>query len=206
MAFAQISGARLPLCSPRIRGVVFTTLQDSNNATDRLLARPQEGLCRGASTLRISPRAGHQLHSCLVTTVAGLPPASQIRFPGRTRSQTTSASARSPDSSHPQAVGRKASQDDPSPSLRPHYRAVIATTVRSAPVPRITTLPLADLLLGVLAPDDQPQATTAPLAVVPSGRQVPEFRTRAQITLAPPFMPDTHLASQQAPARLVPGQ
>src|ERR1035438_443991 len=41
---------------------------------------------------------------------------------------------------------------------------------------------------------------------VPSGRQVPEFRTRAQITLAPPFMPDTHLASQQAPARLVPGQ
>jgi hypothetical protein len=41
---------------------------------------------------------------------------------------------------------------------------------------------------------------------VPSGRQVPEFRTRAQTTLAPPFMPDTHLASQQAPARLVPGQ
>ena len=41
---------------------------------------------------------------------------------------------------------------------------------------------------------------------VPSGRQVPEFRTRARITLAPPSMPDTHLASQQAPARLVPGQ
>jgi hypothetical protein len=96
MAFAQISGARLPLCSPRIRGVVFTTLQDSNNATDRSLARPQKGLCRGASTLRISPRAGHQLHSCLVTTVAGLPPASQIRFPGRTKSQTTSASTRRP--------------------------------------------------------------------------------------------------------------
>ena len=40
----------------------------------------------------------------------------------------------------------------------------------------------------------------------PSGRQVPEFRTRARITLAPPSMPDTHLASQQAPARLIPGQ
>jgi len=39
-----------------------------------------------------------------------------------------------------------------------------------------------------------------------SGRQVPEFRTRARTTLAPPFMPDTHLASQQAPARPFPGQ
>ena len=30
-------------------------------------------------------------------------------------------------------------QDDPSPSLQPHYRAFMATTDRSAPVPRITT-------------------------------------------------------------------
>ena len=41
---------------------------------------------------------------------------------------------------------------------------------------------------------------------VPSGRQVLPFHPRAQITLAPPSMPDTHLASQQAPARLLPGQ
>src|SRR5450755_2318333 len=52
-----------------------TTLQDSIHATDRLLARPQKGLCHDASTLRISPRAGHQLHGCLAITVAGLPPA-----------------------------------------------------------------------------------------------------------------------------------
>ncbi len=32
---------------------------------------PQRSLCRDASTLRISPRAGHQLHGCLVITVAG---------------------------------------------------------------------------------------------------------------------------------------
>src|SRR5205823_2365837 len=49
----------------------------------------------------------------------------------------------SPGSSHPQAVDLKASPDDPSPSLQPDYRAFTATTGRSAPVPRITTLPLA---------------------------------------------------------------
>src|ERR1019366_10349046 len=81
----------------------------------------------------------------------------------------SSASARSPGPSRVTAVDRQASQDDPSPSLQPHYRAFIATTVRSAPAPRIATLPLADLLLGVLAPDDQPQATTAPLAGRPIG-------------------------------------
>jgi hypothetical protein len=36
------------------------------------------------ATLRISPRAGHQLHGCLVTTVAGPPPASRTQLPGRT--------------------------------------------------------------------------------------------------------------------------
>jgi hypothetical protein len=61
-----------------------TTLQDSLQATDHALARPPRGLCRGASTLRISPRAGHQLHGCLVTTVAGPPPASRTQLPGRT--------------------------------------------------------------------------------------------------------------------------
>ena len=43
-----------------------------------------KGLCRDASALRISPRAGHQLHGCLVITVAGLPPASRTQLPGRT--------------------------------------------------------------------------------------------------------------------------
>ena len=45
------------------------------------LLDPSKGLCRDASTHRISPRAGHQLHGCLVTTVAGLPPASRIQLP-----------------------------------------------------------------------------------------------------------------------------
>ena len=40
--------------------------------------------------------------------------------------------------------------------------------------------------LGVLAPDNQPQATTAPLAGRPIGAQVHTFRTRARTTLAPP--------------------
>jgi hypothetical protein len=36
----------------------------------------------------------------------------------------------------------KQDQDNPPPSLRPHYRSIIATTRRSAPLPRIGTLPL----------------------------------------------------------------
>jgi hypothetical protein len=77
---------------------------------------------------------------------------------------STSASARSPGSSHSKVVDLKVSQDDPSPSLQPHYRAFIATTRRSAPVPRITTLPLTDQLLGVLANAHSRRPILAPLA------------------------------------------
>ena len=79
MAFAALGTARLPLFPAQAGSL--TTLQDSIDATDRLLARPPRGLCRDASALWISPRAGHQLHGCLVTTVAGLPPASRIQLP-----------------------------------------------------------------------------------------------------------------------------
>ena len=68
-----------PSRSCQAAGVV-TTLQDSLDVTDRLLSRPPRGLCRDASTPWISPRAGHQLHGCLVTTAAGLPPASRIQL------------------------------------------------------------------------------------------------------------------------------
>jgi hypothetical protein len=71
---------------------------------------------------------------------------------------STSTSARSPDSSQVTAVDLEASPDDPSPSLQPHYRTSTTTTERSAPVTRITTLPLADQLLGVLAGTQKPQA------------------------------------------------
>jgi hypothetical protein len=76
MSFAQ-SGMGSAPSRLRQEGGIVTTLQDSIHATDRLLARPQKGLCHDASTLRISPRAGHQLHGCLAITVAGLPPASR---------------------------------------------------------------------------------------------------------------------------------
>jgi hypothetical protein len=51
----------------------------------------------------------------------------------------------------------KQDQDDPPPSLRPHYRGFAATTRRSAPLPRIGTLPLQFQLLGVLPYTDRPQ-------------------------------------------------
>jgi hypothetical protein len=51
----------------------------------------------------------------------------------------------------------KQDQDNPPPSLRPHYKGLTATTRRSAPLPRIGTLPLADKLLGVLPLTDPGQ-------------------------------------------------
>src|SRR5215467_2981802 len=39
-------------------------------------------------------------------------------------------------------VAHQTNPDNPPPSLQPHYRAFITTTRRSAPLPRISTLPL----------------------------------------------------------------
>src|ERR671922_763883 len=94
--------------------------------------------------------------------------------PAAWRSQTACrpASARSSGSSRVTAVDHRASPDDPSPSLQPHYRTFIATTVRSAPVPRIGTQPLADQPLGALPStgDRRPQPLHRP--PVGAGRQV----------------------------------
>ena len=68
------------------------------------------------------------------------------------------------------------------------------TTGRSAPVPRISTQPLADRPLGALPStnDRRPQPLHWPPAG--AGRQVPTFHTRARTKLAPP------------PCRTPPGQ
>ena len=119
MALAALGTARLPPFPAQARSL--TTLQDSINATDRLLARPPRGLCRGASTLWISPRAGHQLHGCLVTTVAGLPPASRIQLP-RT---------------HPRTLFRHHSRTTSSRATRQRNRAFTGT--HAPPVPGNST-------------------------------------------------------------------
>src|SRR5450755_392972 len=127
--------------------------------------------------------------------------------PAAWKSQTAcrQVSARSSGSSHVTAVDHRPSQDDPSPSLQPHYRAFIATTGRSAPAPRIATLPLADLLLGVLAPDDQPQATTTPLAGRPigtTGSRVPhKSPDHAHATIHAGHPPGQSAGSRQAPPK-----
>ncbi len=66
--------------------------------------------------------------------------------------------------------------DDPAPSLQTHYRSFITTTSRSAPVPRIGTLA-----------SRGPPAHASPL---PSGRQVPTFRTEAADQVHAASMPD----------------
>jgi hypothetical protein len=77
------------------------------------------------------------------------------------------------------------------------------TTRRSAPVPRIATLPLADLLLGVLAPDDRPQARTAPLADRPigaTGSRVPhQSPDHARATIHAGHPPGQSAGSRQTP-------
>ena len=123
-------------------------------------------------------------------------PSATLPRPAAWKSQTAcrQASARSP--AHPASprLTAQASQDDPPPSLQPHYRAFIATTGRSAPVPHIGTQPLTDQPLGVLpsTSDRRPQ----PLHWPPTGagRQVPTFHTEARTKLAPP------------PCRTPPGQ
>jgi hypothetical protein len=83
MAFALSEGTRLRLFPPRTADLLRRCRIRFKLRTARSLD-PQRSLCRDASTLRISPHAGHQLHGCLVTTVAGPPPASRTQLPGRT--------------------------------------------------------------------------------------------------------------------------
>ena len=69
----------------------------------------------------------------------------------------------------------------PHPSLRPHYRALTATTSRSAPVPRIGTLALA-----VFAACGSPSRGQKPWPSL-SGRQVLLFHASACDELTPPI-------------------
>ena len=69
----------------------------------------------------------------------------------------------------------------PAPSLRPHYRALTATTSRSAPVPRIGTLALA-----VSAACGSPPRGQLPRPSL-SGRQVLLFHASACDELTPPI-------------------
>ena len=69
----------------------------------------------------------------------------------------------------------------PAPSLRPHYRALTATTGRSAPVPRIGTLPLA-----VFAACGSPSCGQKHRPSL-SGRQVLLFHASACDELTPPI-------------------
>ena len=69
----------------------------------------------------------------------------------------------------------------PAPSLRPHYRALTATTGRSAPVPRIGTLALA-----VFAACGSPSRGQLPRPSL-SGRQVLLFHASACDELTPPI-------------------
>jgi hypothetical protein len=116
-----------------------------------------------------------------------------------------SISARSPAPSASPRLTAQTSQDDPPPSLQPHYRTFIATTRRSAPVLRIGTQPSRFRPLGVSLP-----RTTA-------GQYCATGRPRARGDRFPRSAPEPgpssrhlhaghRLASQQASSRLIPGR
>ena len=81
----------------------------------------------------------------------------------------------------PRRVDLHTTVNCPAPSLRPHYRALTATTGRSAPVPRIGTLPLA-----VSAACGSPPRGQKPRPSL-SGRPVLLFHASACDELTPPI-------------------
>ena len=92
----------------------------------------------------------------------------------------------------PRTVDLQTTLNCPAPSLRPHYRALTATTGRSAPVPRIGTLALA-----VSAACGSPSRGQKPRPSL-SGRQVLLFHASACDELTPPIhrtQPGPHTAS-----------
>ena len=81
----------------------------------------------------------------------------------------------------PRRVDLQTTLNCPAPSLRPHYRALTATTSRSAPVPRIGTLALAEFAACGSPPRGQkPQPSL-------SQRQVLLFHASACDELTPPI-------------------
>ena len=92
-------------------------------------------------------------------------------------------------------VDHQTNPDDPPPSLQPHYRAFTATTRRSAPLPRIGTLPLT-VSAAWGSPFRQPASTHQP---APSRRGVPTFRASARTELAPPSCRATARAVDRYP-------
>ena len=98
----------------------------------------------------------------------------------------------------PRRVGRSGDLACPAPSLQPHYRAFIATTSRSAPVPRIGTLPptvFAAWGPPSRRPGGRPHPFQLAVRIETTGSPVPCQRLRrAHAT----YTPDTARAAQQA--------
>ena len=108
--------------------------------------------------------------------------------------------------SSPEGLTSKRPVNCPTPSLRPHYRALTATTGRSAPVPRIGTLALA--VFAACGSPSRGQKHRPSL----SGRQVLLFHASACDELTPPIHrtppgPHTGSSPTEGPPRraFVPG-
>src|SRR6266545_7691384 len=98
-------------------------------------------------------------------------------------------------------VDHKTNPDDPPPSLQPHYRAFTTTTRRSAPLPRISTLPLT-VSAAWGSPFRRPTSTQAG-AITARGSHVSRQRlNRARAT----FVPGNRQGSRQVSPWLLPGQ
>lgn len=97
-------------------------------------------------------------------------------------------------------VGHRFNLACTAPSLQPHYRTFIATTGRSAPVPRIGTLPLT--VLTAWGPPSRNRGQPSPICrSAVSRRQVLHFHASAHDGLTPPIHrtpPGPHTGSSLA--------
>jgi hypothetical protein len=97
----------------------------------------------------------------------------------------------------------KQDQDNPPPSLHPHYRDFITTTRRSVPLPRIGTQPLT-----VLAAWGSPLSPTGlqPDRQQHRGEGFPRSALVPVTELAPPSCRAATWPGMQEPAKFIPGQ
>src|SRR5512143_4073833 len=99
-------------------------------------------------------------------------------------------------------VDHQTNQDDPPPSLQPHYRSFITTTGRSVPLPCIGTLPLT-AITAWSSPLPRATSTHRTGNIMARGSHVPYQRlNRARAT----YVPGNRQGSRQVSPWLLPGQ
>jgi hypothetical protein len=103
MAFARVRGARLPHWSA-FAGTITTLTQDSSSYGPYACSPPLQATLSWGFDSRVSPSIAHQLHGCLVITMAGLSPASSTQLRGTPNAKCRNRFARTGEIADPCGV------------------------------------------------------------------------------------------------------